>query len=204
MRKQHTNSPEKLPSLKGEIDEGERRFRSLADAMPQIVWTAMPDGRLDYFNQRWATYTGRAVEQSLGWEWTPVLHPDDVEPTIDRWTSALESGEAYEIEYRFKRASDGVYRWHLARALPIKDLNGHIEKWVGFCTDIEDQKQLQAAAEKANLAKSDFLSSMSHELRTPLNGILGYAQILLRDNKIRKSTRLNSSHIQKSRMPSSA
>ena len=184
MRKEHTNATGKLSSLEGEIDVGERRFRLLADAMPQIVWIANPDGGLEYWNQRWFTYTGLTWEQSQGWDWSRALHPDDLNPCINRWTSALESGEAYEIEYRFKRASDGVYRWHLARALPIKDLNGHIEKWVGFCTDIEDQKQLQAAAERANLAKSDFLSSMSHELRTPLNGILGYAQILLRDNTL--------------------
>lgn len=152
--------------------------------MPQIVWTAKPDGWLDYFNHRWVTYTGCTVERGLGWEWTRVLHPDDLQPTIDRWTCALESGEAYEIEYRFKRASDDVYRWHLARGLPLKDFNGHIVRWVGTCTDIEDQKQLQAVAERANLAKSDFLASMSHELRTPLNGILGYAQILLRDDRL--------------------
>ena len=184
MRKQHTNTPEKLPSSEREIDESERHFRSLADAIPQIVWTALPDGRIDYFNQRWITYTGLTLEQTQLGYWRLVIHPNDLQPFIDRWTNALESGEAFEVEYRLKRASDGVYRWHLHRISPLKDANGHIVKWVGTSTDIEDQKQAQAAAESANRAKSDFLANMSHELRTPLNGILGYAQILLRDTTL--------------------
>ena len=183
MRKHHTNIPGKSLSLAGEIDEGERRFRSLADVIPQIVWTTTPNGSFEYFNQRWATYTGQTFEQSIR-DWSLVLHPNDLQPTIDRWTNALERGDAFDFEFRLKRASDGVYRWHLGRAFPVKDFNGHIVKWVGTSTDIEDQKQAQAAAERANLAKSDFLANMSHELRTPLNGILGYAQILLRDTTL--------------------
>lgn len=118
------------------------RFRALADAMPQIVWTANPDGWLDYYNQRWFDYTGMTLAQTEGWGWQPVLHPDDVQRCIDVWSAAVESGEPYEIEYRFKRASDGVYRWHLGRALPVRDALGQIVKWFGTCTDIDDQKRL--------------------------------------------------------------
>jgi PAS domain S-box-containing protein len=183
MRKQHTNAPGKLPSLEGEIDEGERRFRSLADAMPQMVWITTPDSAIEYHNQRWITYTGLTLEQIQRehW-WSLVFHPDDLQTVIDRWTSALHSGEAFELEYRMKRASDGVYRWQLGRAIPVKDANGHIVKWVGTATDIEDQKQAQAAAERANRAKSDFLSGMSHELRSPLNAILGFTQLMASDS----------------------
>ncbi|MDP3844164.1 MAG: histidine kinase dimerization/phospho-acceptor domain-containing protein, partial [Oxalobacteraceae bacterium] len=184
MRKQVTDTTEKLPSSEGHIDEGERRFRLLADTMPQMVWTAMPDGRIDYFNQRWIAYTGLTLAQTQLGYWRLVIHPNDLQPFIDRWTSAFVSGEAFEVEYRLKKASDGVHRWHLHRISPVKDATGHVVKWVGTSTDIEDQKQAQAAAESANRAKSNFLSDMSHELRTPLNGILGYAQILLRDNTL--------------------
>src|SRR5438552_7632204 len=155
MRKQHIKPPGKSPSLAGDIDAGERRFRSLADAIPQILWTAKPDGRLDYFNQRWLTYTGLTLEQTQLGYWRRVIHPDDLQLFIDRWTSAFESGEAFEVEYRLKRASDGVYRWHLHRISLVKDANGDIVKWVGTSTDIDDQKHAHAAAESANRAKSD-------------------------------------------------
>lgn len=92
----------------------------LAQAIPQIVWTAEPDGNLDYYNQHWFDYTGMTLEQTQGWGWQPVLHPDDVQTCIDRWSEAVRTGNPYEVEYRFKRASDGTYRWHLGRALPVE------------------------------------------------------------------------------------
>jgi PAS domain S-box-containing protein len=178
MRKQLTSTTTTLPSSKGEVDEGERRFRSLADAMPQNVWISRPDGSVEYSNQRWITYTGLTFEQLQGWGFIPALHPNDLQRCLDRWTSVVESGaEDYEIEYRWKRA-DGVYRWHLGRALPVKDLNGNIVKWVGTMTDIEAQKQAEAEAERANRAKSTFLATMSHEIRTPMHGMLGMLELL--------------------------
>ncbi|GAB3629942.1 hypothetical protein GCM10027419_47990 [Pandoraea terrae] len=147
-----------------------------------MVWTANPEGGVEYYNQPWVTYTGLTIEQTQGWGWEPAFHPDDLQPTIDRWSSALERGCEFEIEFRLKRASDGVYRWFLARGLPAKDVDGNLVKWFGTCTDIEDQKQARAAAERANRAKSDFLSSMSHELRSPLNAILGFAQLMASDS----------------------
>ncbi|MFX1689693.1 ATP-binding protein [Paraburkholderia sp. A2RI-6] len=160
------------------VEESERHFRLLADAIPQMVWTTTPAGWCDYVNRQWVTYTGLSFDQGHGWGWTPPVHPDDLQRCIDCWTAAIESGEKFEIEYRWKRASDGAYRWLLGRALPLKDSSGKIVKWFGTMTDIEDQKQVQAAAERANQAKSDFLSGMSHELRSPLNAILGFAQLL--------------------------
>lgn len=126
-----------------DLRESERRYRFLADVMPQIVWTARPDGALDYYNQRWYDYTGMTFEQTRDWGWQPVLHPDDLRNCLDRWTRAVRTGGDYEIEYRFKRASDGAYRWHLGRAFPRRNPQGEIVQWVGTCTDIHDQKRTE-------------------------------------------------------------
>ena len=119
----------------------EEQYHALADAMPQIVWTARPDGRLDYYNQRWFDYTGTTLDETQGRGWEMLLHPDDFGKSNEKWTEALRTGETFETEYRFKRASDGVYRWHLARAVPVFDAAGQILKWIGTCTDIEDKKR---------------------------------------------------------------
>src|SRR6476661_9552666 len=85
----------------------EEQYHALADAMPQIVWTARPDGRLDYYNQRWFDYTGITLDETQGRGWEMLLHPDDFPKSNDKWTEALRTGETFETEYRFKRASDG-------------------------------------------------------------------------------------------------
>ena len=125
------------------LRESEARFRFMADAMPQIVWAAGADGSLDYYNQRWYDYTGMTFEQTKDWGWRPVLHPDDLENCIARWTDSYRTGANYEVEYRFKRAADGAYRWHLGRAVPMHDGEGRIVKWFGTCTDIDDYKRTQ-------------------------------------------------------------
>jgi PAS domain S-box-containing protein len=161
-----------------EVSEIERRFRLFADAIPHIVWTAEPDGSIDYVSRRLETYTGFESSQVQGWNWTSTLHPDDVQSAVENWKQALTGAVEYSMEVRVKRKSDGTWRWHLDRASPVKDAQGRVVKWVGTVTDIEDQKQALAAADRANRAKSDFLSSMSHELRSPLNAILGFAQLM--------------------------
>jgi two-component system, sensor histidine kinase and response regulator len=132
-----------------DLDTTEKRFRNLADAMPQIVWTAKPDGELDYYNQRWFDYTGMNLEQTVGWGWKPVLHPDDLDECLRLWSNSIRTGENYEVEYRFKQASDGSYRWHLGRASAVLDDEGRIIKWYGTCTDIDDQKLAEAALLKS-------------------------------------------------------
>jgi PAS domain S-box-containing protein len=122
----------------------EAQFRQLADAMPQIVWVARPDGYHEYFNQRWYDYIGCSQQQCEGHGWSGALHPGDRQRAIDRWNLALRSGQPYEIEYRF-RGQDGGYRWFLGRALPVHDAAGQIVRWFGTCTDIEDMKRAEQA-----------------------------------------------------------
>jgi PAS domain S-box-containing protein len=125
------------------LRESEASFRQLADAMPQIVWTAGPDGNVEYHNRRWCDYTGLTPEQSRDWGWQPALHPDDLANCMKRRNRALAAGEAYEVEYRLRRAADLVYRWHLGRAVPVRNRGGAIVRWFGTCTDIDDYKRAE-------------------------------------------------------------
>jgi PAS domain S-box-containing protein len=122
--------------------ESEERYRSFADAMPQIVWTGGPDGVADYVNEGWVSYTGLTLEQTANDGWLAVLHPDDLAHTTTLWEDALASGRFFETEYRLRRA-DGVYRWHLARSLPARGPEGEMTGWVGTCTDIDDRKRAE-------------------------------------------------------------
>jgi PAS domain S-box-containing protein len=121
---------------------GEERYRQLADAMPQIVWTADPDGATTYFNRRWFEYTGMDVADAGTNAWHVVVHPDDQPLAVARRDTTLRSGETFEAEYRF-RSRDGEYRWHLGRAVPIRDDHGQIAFWVGTATDIHDRKLIE-------------------------------------------------------------
>jgi PAS domain S-box-containing protein len=120
----------------------EERYRQLADAMPQIIWTAGPDGGATYFNRRWFEYTGMTEEDAGPSAWTRVVHPDDLPPAVARREQTLRSGEPFEIEYRF-RSRDGEYRWHLGRAIAIRDDDGQILFWIGTATDIHDRKLVE-------------------------------------------------------------
>ena len=120
----------------------ERRYRTLAQAVPHIVWTANADGFVDYFNQRWFEYTGLSVEQAAG-SWLGIVHADDSARCRTDWENSVRSGEMFQTECRL-RASDDAFRWHLCRAVPERSTTGQILSWIGTFTDIDDQKRIQA------------------------------------------------------------
>ena len=117
------------------LRESEQRWRSLTEALPQLVWSATPDGTCDYFSSQWTEHTGVAEAELLGWRWLETLHPDDREPTRRFWLESVAGHHAYDIEYRVRRR-DGEYRWFKTRGVPIRDTGGNIVKWFGTCTDI--------------------------------------------------------------------
>jgi PAS domain S-box-containing protein len=126
----------------------EAQFRTFAQAAPNHIWTSRPDGYLDWFNERVYEYSGAAPGTLDGGAWASIVHPDDIAAAAARWAAALSSGDPYEVEFRVRRA-DGAWRWHVARALPIRDEAGTITRWIGSNTDIQDQKT--AADELAHL-----------------------------------------------------
>jgi PAS domain S-box-containing protein len=124
------------------LRDSEQRWRSLTEALPQLVWGAGPDGGCDYFSTQWTTYTGIPEHELLGWAWMEALHPDDREPTRQFWTESVAGRQSYDVEYRIRR-SDGTYGWFKTRGTPIRDTEGTIAKWFGTCTDITDRKRAE-------------------------------------------------------------
>lgn len=174
-----------------ELQQSEERYRYLAESIPQLIWTASPEGVLLDLNQRWLDFTGLTLAQAQSEGWAAVVHPDDVSTLGERWLAAQQEQTHYQAEGRMRRV-DGVYCWHLHQAIPLKNEQGQIIKWFGTATDIDDKKRLEqqrdqllereqaarAVAEQANRVKDEFLAVLSHELRTPLNPILGWSKLL--------------------------
>ncbi len=162
----------------------ERRFRNLADAVPQIIWVSRGTEQLEYANQRWFAYTARSV--NLERPWRDVIHADDLRRYDEAWAAVNRSGDPFEAELRL-RAADGSYRWHLVRAVAERTMgDGSIGSWIGTATDIEGQKRAQEdqnrayrEAADAVRARDQFLSVASHELRTPLSSLQLLVEMLL-------------------------
>ncbi|CAN5583672.1 hypothetical protein BH23BAC1_BH23BAC1_38520 [soil metagenome] len=167
------------------IRESAERFRLLLETIPQMAFTATPDGNTNYFNQRWYDYSGQTYEESKNRGWESTVHPDDLSGTLAKWSAILKVYGVYEHENRFKRASDGMWRWHLTRAVPHRDANGTVTLWVGACTDIHDHK----LAEEEILSKNkelmrintdldSFIYTASHDLKSPVTNLEGLISLL--------------------------
>ncbi len=156
-----------------ELEESEKKFRLLADSIPQFVWTADEKGNLYYFNKSVFDYSGLSAEECANGGWVEIVHPDDREENIKRWVHSVSTGRDFLYEHRFRRF-DGEYRWQLSRAIAQKDVNGDIQMWVGSSTDIQQIKEQEEQ-------KDYFISLASHELKTPITSIKGYVQLLKRN-----------------------
>jgi len=145
----------------------EQRYRNLAEAIPQIVWTALGDGAITYFSRRWYEYTGQMLEDAQGSGWIAAVAPGDVESCARRWKAGLATRRVFELECRLRRR-DGELGWHLCRAVPEFGEAGQIAGWLGTFTDCDALKRACDTAEQAVNVRDEFLSIASHELRTPL------------------------------------
>jgi diguanylate cyclase (GGDEF)-like protein/PAS domain S-box-containing protein len=130
-----------------EKHENQVTFETLAQAVPAIIWTARADGSVDFLSDQICAYTGFSPEKAKNWGWKEALHPDDLPLCMAKWEHCVRTGDAYEIEYRL-RDSSGSYRWFLVRSNPVRDNQGQIVKWIGTCTDIEDERHNQQVLEE--------------------------------------------------------
>ena len=121
----------------------ESQLSQVVDALPGLVWTAQPDGEVDFVNQRWREYTGISADDAAGWAWQSAIHPDDLPGLLDHWRFLLQSSKPGEFEVRLRRF-DGIFRWFLIRVLPSRDEHGQVLKWYGQNVDIEDRKRAES------------------------------------------------------------
>jgi PAS domain S-box-containing protein len=144
------------------LRRSEARFRQLADLLPQIVWTARPDGTVDYLNRRWAEFTGLA--ETVGNEgWAEILHPDEATRAAERWAASMQKGAPFEMELRLLDRHTHVYRWHLIRTVAIHDDSGQVVRWFGTSTDIHAQKRAEESSRYLAEASAALASVVDHE-----------------------------------------
>jgi PAS domain S-box-containing protein len=176
----HCEAQQKRTAEKA-LRDSEAKFRSITNAMPQVVWSTRPDGFHDYYNDRWYEFTGVPHGSTDGEGWNDLFHPDDQPRAWELWQRSLETGEPYEIEYRLRHHT-GLYRWTLGRAVPVRDESGKITRWMGTCTDIHEQRITHEVLQQADRRKDEFLAMLAHELRNPLAPIAAAAHLLSMGN----------------------
>jgi len=169
---------ERIQSVGEALKKSEEGFRTVAEAIPQMVWTTDPDGRILYSNNRWKEYTGYSLEQSSGHGMLHELHPEDLALVLESWKKARLSGERFSLEYRLKR-QDGVYRWFLGQALPLLGPSGTVTQWFGTVTDIDEMKRAQGM--QAFLDSASLILSSSLDFKSTLQAVADLATSELAD-----------------------
>ncbi|MDJ1480938.1 PAS domain-containing sensor histidine kinase [Cytophagaceae bacterium YF14B1] len=188
----------KQKKAKDELLESQYKFKLLSETIPQLIWTATPDGLVDYVNCRWIEYTGLSMEQSKNYGWATAFHPEDLPTLQEHWQKALYTTNLHQVEARIRNV-EGIYRWFLIRAMPLKDSQGQVIEWFGTNTDIEEQKrlseQLQTLTEQLSVANDtlqftnerlsrtneeldQYVYKVSHDIRSPIASIVGLLSLL--------------------------
>jgi PAS domain S-box-containing protein len=160
------------------LRESEIKFRAIANAIPHLVWSCLPGGTHDFFNDRWYEYTGLPPGPADTERWPEIVHPDDRARAGQLWQQALASGKPYEIEYRLRYHPTGEYRWCLTRAVPVHGPDGRLIRWLGTVTDVHEQRLTADELRRASEKKDEFLAMLAHELRNPLAPIKAAADLL--------------------------
>ncbi len=160
-----------------DAEKARERFRFMAESMPQKIFTATPEGEIDYLNRQWVEFAGLPAEQISQRGWSRIVHPDDYEPNSLVWRQSLASGEPMVFQSRLRRA-DGEYRWHLTRVLAMRDEAGRISMWIGSNTDIHEQKETEEDLRRANEDLQQFAYSASHDLQEPVRNVAVYSEIV--------------------------
>lgn len=190
MQNRKTHRAKRLTPTKSEA-----QLQFLAESMPQKIFTATPEGNIDYMSPQWEEYAGMSPERFLGKRWARLLLPEDQEHIMKLWLHSIKTGEPFFVEHQLRR-HDGVYRWHMTRAHAMRDKNGSVSKWFGSSTDIHDTKTAEEREHKLmiqalsltrerekllslNASKDEFISLASHQLRTPATVVKQYLNMIL-------------------------
>ena len=185
LRQLNESLEKKVEARTAALAESAATFEFVTDTIPQLVWTAPQNGKLDYFNRNWFQYSGLNYEASCNTGWQKIVHPEDRQQVIISWEKAVSSGQKFEMECRLLNNKDDEYRWHLLRALAMKNQDGSVNKWFGTATDIHDQKIKTEELKKVNEELDNFVYTASHDLKAPLTNLEGLVNLM--ENRLKEA-----------------